>query len=98
MLTVFLHQCEGLRVPAIFKFGRLDVQVTVDTNGLLGRVRTKLAQDNGGQGDLLPGWKLDRDKKHHHHLKQGPANGGPRAITGPPDIISGPPPDYSEVI
>ena len=62
MLTVFLHQREGLRVPAIFQVGRLDVQVTVDTNGLLGRVRTKLAQDNWGQGDLLPGRELDRDK------------------------------------
>lgn len=38
ILTVFLHQSERLRVPAVVDVGGLDVEVAVDAHRLLARV------------------------------------------------------------
>lgn len=61
-LTIFLHQSEGLRVPAVIDGSWLDIQVAVDAHSLLTRVGAQGTQDDGWQGDLLSGGKLKGQK------------------------------------
>lgn len=70
-LTIFLHQSEGLCIPAVIDMGWLDIEVPVDTQRLLTWVWPQTPQDDRGQRDLLPRRKLHVQNVQHNDYSCG---------------------------
>lgn len=67
-LTIFLHQLERFRIPAIVNICWLDIQMAIYTNCLLSRIWPQTAQDNWWQRNLLSRGELQPWTEKRLHI------------------------------